>query len=170
MESRAKLAGHPAHPMLVVFPIGLYVMSFLFDVVYVATGDPFWYRAAYWNMLAGLIMNVAAAVPGAIDLYRIVRGTTAWETGRRHMQLGLLLAGLYLVNILIRDGGVAVAGAVPWGPVILNLIGMVFLGLQGWLGGHLVYHFHIGVEPPEHAARPRAQERPYREPPLRRAG
>lgn len=170
MESRAKIAGHPAHPMLVVFPIGLYVISFLFDIVYVVSGDPFWYRAAYWNMLIGLVMNVVAAVPGAIDLYAVVRGTTAWHTGRRHLQLGLLLAGLYLVNILIREGGAAVAGEAPWGPLILNFIGMLFLGAQGWLGGHLVYHFHVGVEPAEHAAKPPRAERSSHEPPLRKVG
>lgn len=31
MESRAKLFGHPIHPMLIPFPLGLLSMSVIFD-------------------------------------------------------------------------------------------------------------------------------------------
>jgi uncharacterized membrane protein len=32
MESRAKVAGHPVHPMLIVFPLGLLATAVVFDV------------------------------------------------------------------------------------------------------------------------------------------
>ena len=32
MESRAKLFGHPIHPMLIVFPLGLLAMALIFDI------------------------------------------------------------------------------------------------------------------------------------------
>jgi len=31
MESRAKLFGHPVHPMLIVFPLGLLAMAVIFE-------------------------------------------------------------------------------------------------------------------------------------------
>jgi uncharacterized membrane protein len=33
MESKAKLLGHPLHPMLIVFPLGLLATAVVFDIV-----------------------------------------------------------------------------------------------------------------------------------------
>ena len=33
MESRAKLLGHPIHPMLIVLPLGLFIGAVVFDAV-----------------------------------------------------------------------------------------------------------------------------------------
>jgi len=40
MESRVKLMGHPIHPMLIVFPLGLLAASLGFDIGYLKTGNP----------------------------------------------------------------------------------------------------------------------------------
>ena len=37
MESRVKLFGHPVHPMLIVFPIGLLGASVIFYIILLAT-------------------------------------------------------------------------------------------------------------------------------------
>ena len=34
MESRVKLMGHPIHPMVIVFPLGLLAASLGFDIGY----------------------------------------------------------------------------------------------------------------------------------------
>ena len=38
MESKAKVLGHAAHPILIVFPLGLLATAVIFDVVYLLTG------------------------------------------------------------------------------------------------------------------------------------
>ena len=38
MESKAKLLGHPIHPMLIVFPLGLLATSVAFDIVGLSNG------------------------------------------------------------------------------------------------------------------------------------
>ena len=38
MESRAKLLGHPVHPMLIVFPLGLLATAIAFDIVGLVSG------------------------------------------------------------------------------------------------------------------------------------
>jgi uncharacterized membrane protein len=38
MESKAKLFGHPIHPMLIVFPLGLLAMALIFDIIALFTG------------------------------------------------------------------------------------------------------------------------------------
>jgi len=145
MKSRAQIMGHPIHPMLVAFPSALYTISFLFDVAFLATGHPFWYRAAFWNMLLGFAGNIAAAIPGIVDLLGLPPGTEARKIGRRHAAFGVVLALVYLMSLLLRGGGIAEANQTPWGPIFLNLIGMLILPIQGWLGGHLVFHFGVGV-------------------------
>ena len=40
MESKAKLAGHAVHPIMVVFSLGLLVTSVLFDGVYLLNDNP----------------------------------------------------------------------------------------------------------------------------------
>ncbi|WP_157627155.1 hypothetical protein [Spirosoma luteum] len=40
MESKAKRAGHPAHPILIVFPFGLLASSVIFNGVYLPNDNP----------------------------------------------------------------------------------------------------------------------------------
>jgi uncharacterized membrane protein len=44
--SRAAIGGHPLHPMVVPFPIAFLVGTLVVDIVFSATSDPFWARAA----------------------------------------------------------------------------------------------------------------------------
>ena len=77
MESRAKLFGHPIHPILIPFPLGLLTTSVVFDVVYLLTGNGKWSEIAFWMIVAGVVGGLAAAVFGAIDFSRVPDGTRA---------------------------------------------------------------------------------------------
>jgi uncharacterized membrane protein len=48
VESRAKLLGHPVHPMLIVFPLGLLATAVIFDIIGLATRDGTWSGMAYY--------------------------------------------------------------------------------------------------------------------------
>ena len=37
--------GHPIHTILIVFPVGLYFFSLIFDLIYALGGSPAWYSA-----------------------------------------------------------------------------------------------------------------------------
>ena len=68
MESKAKLLGHPIHPMLIPFPLGLLGTAVLFDPIALIGGD--WEslaRTAFSMIAAGIIGGLLAAVFGAID-------------------------------------------------------------------------------------------------------
>lgn len=67
MESKAKLAGHAAHPILIVFPLGLLITSVIFDVVYLFNDSANMPTVSYWMITAGVISGLLAAVPGWID-------------------------------------------------------------------------------------------------------
>ena len=55
MESRAKLLGHPIHPMLIVFPLGLLATAVVIDVVYFAGDSLIFDEVSYYLVIAGLI-------------------------------------------------------------------------------------------------------------------
>jgi len=64
-SSVARIGGHPIHPMIIPFPIGLWVFSLVADVIYLWRGNPVWKEyIAFYTLLAGLIGAAAAAVPG----------------------------------------------------------------------------------------------------------
>ena len=47
MESKAKVLGHPVHPMLIVFPLGLLATAVAFDIVGLVQSDANWFRTSF---------------------------------------------------------------------------------------------------------------------------
>ena len=79
MSSPASVAKHPIHPMLVVFPIGLWTFSLVCDVAYVAGwGGPIWNDMALYTMVKTTTFNGVRLPSIAIwnsesDALRVVR-------------------------------------------------------------------------------------------------
>jgi len=83
MESKIKLLGHAIHPMLIVFPLGLLSIAVLFDVAHMLTGDDVFSKVAFWNIAAGVVGGLAAALFGFLDWFSIPAGTRARKLGLR---------------------------------------------------------------------------------------
>jgi uncharacterized membrane protein len=147
-ETPARIGKHPIHPMLVVLPLGLWVAALVFDIVYAVTGNPLWRTLAFWNIGAGIIGALLAAVPGFVD-YLALEGR-ARRIGTYHMILNLAAVALFTVNWFVRSR----VEPDSWWPLALSLIGVVGIGISGWLGGELVYAERVGVQEP-----PRKDER-----------
>jgi uncharacterized membrane protein len=142
MASRARIAGHPIHPMLVPIPIGLLVFSLVADLVFFfGLGDAVWNRIAFFTMAGGLIGIAAAAVPGLFDFLSLtdprVRRLATW-----HMAVNSAVTLLFALNLWLRWASTSEEDAPMW----LSVIGVVLLGVSGWLGGQMVYVHGAGVE------------------------
>src|SRR5687768_6403787 len=72
MKSRASFKSHPLHPILVSFPITFFTGTFVSDIVWLISGDEFFWAMARFLAGAGIVTALAAAVPGAIDYFTIV--------------------------------------------------------------------------------------------------
>ncbi|HWP59443.1 MAG TPA: DUF2231 domain-containing protein [Candidatus Acidoferrales bacterium] len=144
MAKPAVIADHPLHPMLIVFPVGLWIFSFVSDLIAILGGGPIWSRVAFYTMAGGLIGAAAAAVPGFFDYFTITDRRAA-RTANFHMALNLFAAALYALNLFIRIQ----AGMEALFAVFLSLAGVVLLAVSGWLGGDLVYVQGMGVKAPE---------------------
>lgn len=151
MESRVKALGHPIHPMLIPFPIGLLSTAVIFDVIALVTGDGEWARVSFWMIAAGVISGVAAGIVGSLDFLAIPSGTRAKTVGRIHGAGNLLVVVLFAASWLLRSGAPERAGGLPF---VLGLIGVALVSLTGWLGGELVERMGVGVDEGAHVNSP----------------
>jgi uncharacterized membrane protein/nitrite reductase/ring-hydroxylating ferredoxin subunit len=136
---------HPLHPLLVHFPIGLFILSLLLDLASFAfPATPNLVRGAFYAMLLGIITALIAAVPGFVDYTDIRDDHPGRRTATTHLVLNLIVVGLYGVNLGVRTSSLGELKT-PLGPLILSLTGIVILSASGYLGGRLVYADGISV-------------------------
>lgn len=144
MRSKAAISSHPIHPILVAFPIGLWVFAFIFALLGVSQGNQMLWAASFYCVVGGCVGAVLAAVPGMIDWLMVVPpNSTAKNRGLLHGILNVSALLLFIV-IAYRQGS---AAAQPDGlNLVLMAIGVVGIGVSGWLGGTLVYRNQIGID------------------------
>ena len=151
MRSRATLFGHAIHPMLIVFPAGLLTTSVIFDVMQIFTDNPRWGDVSFGMISAGLIGGFAAAVFGVIDWLGIPKGTRAKRIGLFHgfgNAFVLLLFGMSWFSRLL-------APATPSPLAIgLGIVGIILIGVTGWLGGELIARLGVSVDEGAHVNAP----------------
>lgn len=151
MESRAKLFGHPIHQMLIVFPLGLLATSFIFDIVYLATGNGRWGDIAFWMIASGIVGGLVAAVFGLVDFLAIPRETRAKRIGALHGIGNVVVTGLFAASWLVRyDAPMAPEGFA----IVLSGLAVSLALVTGWLGGELVDRLAVGVAPGAHVDAP----------------
>ena len=142
LRSRAQIANHPIHPMLVSVPIVCFVGALLTDITYYATAEIMWADFSAWLLAVGVIVGILAAIAGLTDFLgnpMIREQAAAWP----HMLGNLLVLVLSFFNLLVhtRDAWTSV---VPTG-LILSIIVVLILPVTGWLGWTLVYRHGVGV-------------------------
>ncbi|HEX9962854.1 MAG TPA: DUF2231 domain-containing protein [Pyrinomonadaceae bacterium] len=152
MESRAKVLGHAAHQMLVVFPLGLLPVAVVFDIVAMFTKNDFWYQLSFYMIAAGLIGGLVAAIPGLIDYLAIPSGTRAKRIGLLHGVGNLVVIALFALSWWLRYTD---ANHVPSNLAITLALLAVGLSLAtAWLGGELVDRLGVGVDDGAHLDAP----------------
>lgn len=141
MSSPASVAKHPIHPMLVALPIGLLIFSLVSDVIYLSGwGAIIWKDVAFYTMAGGVAGALVAAIPGLIDLLNL--SGRPKTLGIWHMIINLIVVIMFAVNLWLRLGPAPSAGLT----VSLSVLGVVLLGVSGWLGGEMVYVHGVAVD------------------------
>jgi uncharacterized membrane protein len=143
MESRMKIFGHAVHPILIVFPLGLFATAVVFDAIGWLTGDGKWLDASFRIIAAGIIGGLISAVFGLIDFQAIPRGTRAKRIGVWHGLGNVAVILLFGVSWLLRWPLPSNPDALP---VMLSLIGALLMLITGWLGGEMVERLGVGVD------------------------
>ena len=138
-----KFLGHPIHPMLVVFPLGLLITSLIFDFIRLGTGNGTWSLAAEYMIAAGVIGGLLAAVFGFLDWLAIPSGTRAKAIGAWHGIGNVVVVLLFIASWFVRLPAPSEPGG---GAIMLSIIGVLIGAVTGWLGGELVDRLGIGVD------------------------
>jgi uncharacterized membrane protein len=135
--------GHPLHPALVHFPIGLLLSATVADAAWLAgfTQDV---HLAGVMMAGGLAAGLVAMGAGLVDFTRLDERVVPHAL--RHMAaVGLAWLGYAVTLYLRRDALIGNAGDIAPTSVALSFASALMLALGGWLGGWLVYGFGAGV-------------------------
>jgi uncharacterized membrane protein len=143
MESRVKLAGHPVHPMLIVFPLGLLYTAVAFDIIYLVTSAMRWTEVAYYMIGAGVIGGLTAAIPGWVDWAAIPARTRAKRVGLAHGVGNVIVLGLFALSWMLRRPD---PSQPPTGAIVAGVLGVVLISATAWLGGELVERLGVGVD------------------------
>ena len=142
---QGKSFGHPLHPALVHFPIGLFILSLILDLV------SFWgdapdnlYQASYYAMALGIVSALLAAVAGLADRADIRLDHPARKTVNIHMTLNLTAVALFVINLALRAANLDQTQVTPVS-LVLSFIGVAIILVSGYLGGTMVYDNGVGV-------------------------
>jgi len=140
---RARIAGHPLHPALVHFPLALWFVAILWDLVGWWQSDPLWWQMGYWCLTLGMAASLPALVTGVLDFLGLRADEPGLNAATAHMMVMLSATTAFGSSWMLR----ALAGA-PVAPsnwaLGLALVGAALLAVGGWLGGTLVYRHGIG--------------------------
>ncbi len=143
MRAKVRLFGHPVHPMIIVFPLGLLTVASLFDIIYISTDNNHWADLSFWLIASGIIGGLIAAVFGLIDWLGIPARTRAKYIGLTHGLSNVVVMILFIVSWFMRRPN-------PEAPsvkaMILGWIGIIIALFASWLGGELVYRLSVGVD------------------------
>lgn len=141
--SRAAIAGHPLHPMMIHFPVAALIGLVAADAAWLLLEDPFWQRAALWLCGIGAAGGWVASIAGLVDLLsvqQIREKVTAWC----HAIIAVMMLSLASLNWVLRyNAGDEDRALVCF---YLSLLTAALIGLAAFLGGRLVYEHAVGVE------------------------
>jgi len=147
MASPASIGAHPIHPMIIPFPIALWVFSLVADVIYLWRGNPVWRdTVAFYALLAGILGAVAAAVPGFIDWLSLTDKAVV-KIANWHARLNVIALLIFAGSFYLRtkSGASLVSGSYTI-PLLLSVLGVVLITISGWLGGEMVFKHGVAVD------------------------
>lgn len=143
IPSRAAIAGHPLHPMMVHFPVAALIGLLGTDLGWFLTGDVFWARMGLWLAGVGAVGGWLASIAGLVDLLT-VRQIRRLITGWQHAILAVMMLSVATLNWLLRLAWGEIA-ILPWG-MLLGWLTAGLIAMAAFLGGRLVYEKAVGVD------------------------
>jgi uncharacterized membrane protein len=145
MASKASIAGHPIHPMLIPFPLALWATSFVVDILFYFLRYPTLLVVAKFMIAAGCLGALAAAIPGIIDWLSIRNGDVK-KVANWHARLNITALVVFAASLFLRMGSYShFVGRKLTIPFLLSLVGVILIAISGWLGGELVFRYGMGT-------------------------
>ncbi|MGI5521076.1 DUF2231 domain-containing protein [Micromonospora sp. CA-259024] len=138
MQSRLRVQGHPIQPMLVTFPLGLFVSAAVFDLTDVVGGPAFLGEVGYWTGVAALVAAALTTVAGMVDLWDVPSDHTR-RTAIAFNLVNAAMAGMFLLTSLIRAQSPQRGASAAI--LITELVALAVGGVGVHLGARLMRQF-----------------------------
>jgi len=132
--------GHPLHPVITDVPVTAWMLTAIFDIIWLLSHTAWSAYGAFVTVIVGLVGALGAIVTGLTD-WSDTYGAER-RVGLNHALFNALATILYAVSFVLRllsgpgDGVVA---------VIIGLMGLVSLIYAAYLGGEMVFSKGTGV-------------------------
>jgi len=142
MESRAGIAEPHVPRQWIPLSSAFWLCSLASDALslFGVRGLP-WKDVALWTMVAGLAGALAAAVTHYLD-HRALTDPFHARSAERRLTIRVAMILLFLVNVVMR----LATGPQALAPVALSVLGVVVLGVSGWLGGEPAPVYGVAVD------------------------
>jgi uncharacterized membrane protein len=90
------------HPLVVHFPIALLIASVLFDIIAYCIKREEFEKAAFWNLVLGVLTGAAAVITGLLAEDSVPPFPVLHATVERHETLAFIALGVFAVLLLWR--------------------------------------------------------------------
>ncbi|HVU68887.1 MAG TPA: Rieske 2Fe-2S domain-containing protein [Ktedonobacteraceae bacterium] len=132
--------GHPLHPLLTDIPLAAWVVTAIFDLIWLIAHTAWAAPAALVTLIVGVVGALAAAVTGLTD-WSDTYGAER-RVGLLHAIFNTLALLLYIISGILR----LVAGPDDTlVAAILGFLGLISVIYAGYLGGDMVFSKGTGV-------------------------
>jgi uncharacterized membrane protein len=142
---KGKLLGHPIHSMLIHFPMAMFPVGFILDLISWLRNDYIFALFGFYCMGIGVGGAIVASVFGIMDFLRLPDDKTIRTKAVIHASINMMAVFIYLGLFLFRLPGYSDQKTVSLALNIVN--GCLVLGLiiSAHFGGELILKHKIGT-------------------------
>jgi len=133
----ALLASHAQHVVLIHFPIALFIIGFVFDVLAERLGRHELAEVAYYNLFVAAISSVPTIATGLLAWQWAVEGKRMKGILLYHLVFALASGTVILLSWWLHFRARRKAASVPSWCISVEFTGVLLLMITGHLGGFL---------------------------------
>jgi uncharacterized membrane protein len=142
---QAKFLGHPIHVMLIHFPMAMFPVGFIFDLLSCLKEDKIFAIFGFYCMGIGLVSAILAAIFGLADFLRLPDVQTIRTKALIHGGINILVVFVYLGLFIFRLPDYPDQKNVSIMLNIVNAILVLGLAISAHLGGDLILKNKVGM-------------------------
>lgn len=143
--SKGKLLGHPIHVMLVHFPLALFPVSLIFDVIAYLNSDPSLAIVSFYALGCGVIGAYLAVLFGMIDLIHLPNEKSVWKKVIIHASINGIIVFSYTLLSIIRLKEYPEIEISSLAEISINGVLNILLIIAAHYGGDLIFRHKVGV-------------------------
>jgi len=135
------------HPMIVHFPIALIIVGFLADAIgMLSKKENHFLKLGFYLMISGTLGAIAAILAGELFTNDLIG--KAGEVQEQHELFAKITTSIMIIASAIRIYAVVKkkeSATLKYIVFILFAIAAITVSFTGFLGGHLVFNYMIGI-------------------------